>query len=162
MNNYQENRDSLLPRRVRERCGRVACFLRSRKGHRYRCPLDVARMDEEGSIEIVANKEDLIYDNNNGLVEHWNIERLLNQNDLIKGVQVVSIGRGQPVTAVCVLRNSQTNISHVRSELVAMCKKHMFPIPDRFAFVHDFPRIHTKIQKYRIREMLREGRISVF
>ncbi|KIH51614.1 hypothetical protein ANCDUO_18300, partial [Ancylostoma duodenale] len=48
---------------------------------------DVARMDEEGSIEIVANKEDLIYDNNNGLVEHWNIERLLNQNDLIKGVQ---------------------------------------------------------------------------
>ncbi|KAL6729166.1 hypothetical protein Aduo_000245 [Ancylostoma duodenale] len=123
---------------------------------------DVARMDEEGSIEIVANKEDLIYDNNNGLVEHWNIERLLNQNDLIKGVQVVSIGRGQPVTAVCVLRNSQTNISHVRSELVAMCKKHMFPIPDRFAFVHDFPRIHTKIQKYRIREMLREGRISVY
>ncbi|KAK6727598.1 hypothetical protein RB195_005345 [Necator americanus] len=123
---------------------------------------DVARKDEEGSIEIVANKEDLIYDNNNGLVEHWNIERLLNQNDLIKGVQVVSIGRGQPVTAVCVLRNSQTNISYAISELVAMCKKHMFPVPDRFAFVHDFPRIHTKIQKYRIREMLREGRISIF
>lgn len=55
------------------------------KGKRCR---DVARMDEEGSIEIVANKEDLIYDNNNGLVEHWNIERLLNQSDLIKGVQV--------------------------------------------------------------------------
>ncbi|VDL66109.1 unnamed protein product [Nippostrongylus brasiliensis] len=49
---------------------------------------DVARMDEHGSIEIVTNKEDLIYDNNNGLVEHWNIERLLNQSDLIKGVQV--------------------------------------------------------------------------
>ncbi|KHJ82379.1 hypothetical protein OESDEN_17927 [Oesophagostomum dentatum] len=45
---------------------------------------------------------------------------------------------------------------------MAMCKKHMFPVPDKFAFVHDFPRIHTKIQKYRIREMLREGRISVF
>lgn len=49
---------------------------------------DVARIDDQGSIEIVTNKEDLIYDNNNGLVEHWNIERLLNQNDLIKGVQV--------------------------------------------------------------------------
>ncbi|KJH44470.1 AMP-binding enzyme [Dictyocaulus viviparus] len=86
---------------------------------------DVARMDSEGSIEIVANKEDLIYDNNNGIVEHWNIERLLNQNSLIKGVQVVSVGRGKPVTAVCVLRNPQSNISYVRSELVEMCRTHM-------------------------------------
>ncbi|VDN22405.1 unnamed protein product [Cylicostephanus goldi] len=122
---------------------------------------DVARKDEEGSIEIVANKEDLIYDNNNGLVEHWNIERLLNQNELIKGVQVVSVGRGQPVTAVCVLRNNQADTSEVKTALTAMCKKHVSPVPDKFAFVHDFPRIHTKIQKYRIREMLREGRITV-
>lgn len=123
---------------------------------------DVARIDDQGSIEIVTNKEDLIYDNNNGLVEHWNIERLLNQNDLIKGVQVVSVGRGQPVTAVCVLRNPQANVAHVRQELVEMCKKHKFPVPDLFAFVHDFPRIHTKIQKYRIREKLRNAAISVF
>ncbi|KAK6009363.1 hypothetical protein OSTOST_25729 [Ostertagia ostertagi] len=100
--------------------------------------------------------------NNNGLVEHWNIERLLNQNDLIKGVQVVSVGRGQPVTAVCVLRNTQSNVAHVRSELAAMCRKHKFPVPDLFAFVNDFPRIHTKIQKYRIREQLRDSSISVF
>ncbi|EYC30326.1 hypothetical protein Y032_0005g2579 [Ancylostoma ceylanicum] len=40
MNNYQEKPDS-LPRRLfhRERCGRAACFLRSPKGHRHRCPL---------------------------------------------------------------------------------------------------------------------------
>uniref|UniRef100_A0A7I4XX06 AMP-binding domain-containing protein n=1 Tax=Haemonchus contortus TaxID=6289 RepID=A0A7I4XX06_HAECO len=123
---------------------------------------DVARVDDEGSIEIVTNKDDLIYDNNNGLVEHWNIERLLNQNDLIKGVQVVSVGRGQPVTAVCVLRNAQSNVAHVRSELASMCRKHKFPVPDLFAFVHDFPRIHTKIQKYRLREKLRDSSISVF
>ncbi|KAE9413319.1 hypothetical protein Angca_007050 [Angiostrongylus cantonensis] len=123
---------------------------------------DVARMDADGSIEIVANKEDLIYDKNNGIVEHWNIERLLNQSDLIKGVQVVSVGRGQPVTAVCVLRNPQSNATYVRSELATMCKTHQFPVPDLFAFVHDFPRIHTKIQKYRLREMLENGKISVF
>ncbi|VDM60203.1 unnamed protein product [Angiostrongylus costaricensis] len=123
---------------------------------------DVARMDAEGSIEIVANREDLIYDKNNGIVEHWNIERLLNQNDLIKGVQVVSVGRGKPVTAVCVLRNPQSNAAYVRSELAAMCKTHQFSVPDLFAFVRDFPRIHTKIQKYRLREMLQNGKISVF
>ncbi|KAJ1348531.1 hypothetical protein KIN20_003853 [Parelaphostrongylus tenuis] len=123
---------------------------------------DVARMDDVGSIEIVANKEDLIYDKNGAIVEHWNIERLLNQNDLIKGVQVVSVGRGQPITAVCVLRNQQSNAAYVRSELATMCKTHQFPVPDLFAFVHDFPRVHTKIQKYRLREMLQNGKISVF
>ncbi|CAI4222435.1 unnamed protein product [Auanema sp. JU1783] len=122
---------------------------------------DVARMDAQGNVEIVTNKEDLIFDKNNGLVEHWNIERLLNQNELIKGIQVISIGRGKPVTAVCVMKNPGSNAVYVRNELVDMCRNHRFAIPDQFAFVDDFPRVNTKIQKYRIRELVASGKISI-
>ena len=47
-------------------------------------------MDGKGNVEIVTSKEDIIFDGNNGVVEHWHIERLLNQSDLIKGCQVQS------------------------------------------------------------------------
>ncbi|PIC55425.1 hypothetical protein B9Z55_000705 [Caenorhabditis nigoni] len=123
---------------------------------------DIARMDENGAIEVVASEEDLIYDKNNCLVEHWNLERLLNQNDLIKGVQVVSRGRGQPVTAVCVARSTQFHAAKLKDELKSMCRSHHFVAPDVFAFVDDFPRVHTKIQKFRIRAMLESGQIAVF
>lgn len=123
---------------------------------------DIARMDENGAIEVVASEEDLIYDKNNCLVEHWNLERLLNQNDLIKGVQVVSRGRGQPVTAVCVARSTQFHAAQLKDELKSMCRSHHFVAPDVFAFVDDFPRVHTKIQKFRIRAMLENGQIAVF
>lgn len=81
-------------------------------------------MDENGAIEVVASEDDLIYDKNNCLVEHWNLERLLNQNDLIKGVQVVSRGRGQPVTAVCVARSTQFHAAKLKDELKSMCRSH--------------------------------------
>nr|pir hypothetical protein F47G6.2 - Caenorhabditis elegans [Caenorhabditis elegans] len=123
---------------------------------------DIGRMDENGAIEVVASEDDLIYDKNNCLVEHWNLERLLNQNDLIKGVQVVSRGRGQPVTAVCVARSTQFHAAKLKDELKSMCRSHHFVAPDVFAFVDDFPRVHTKIQKFRIRAMLESGQISVF
>ncbi|CAI2322628.1 unnamed protein product [Caenorhabditis sp. 36 PRJEB53466] len=123
---------------------------------------DIARIDENGAIEVVAGEEDLIYDKNNCLIEHWNVERLLNQNDLIKGVQVVSKGPGQPVTAVCVARSTQFHAAKLKDELKSMCREHRFPAPEVFAFVEDFPRVHTKIQKFRIREMLEKGQITVF
>ncbi|CAD6190954.1 unnamed protein product [Caenorhabditis auriculariae] len=123
---------------------------------------DVARMDVDGNIEIVTHSADLIFDKNNCLLEHWNVERLLNQSELLKGVQVVSTGRGQPMTAVCVPRSTQNQVAYLKDELRAMCRDHRFPEPEAFAFVEDFPRVHTKIQKYRIREMLESGQISVF
>ncbi|CAI5440349.1 unnamed protein product [Caenorhabditis angaria] len=123
---------------------------------------DIARMDENGAIEIIANSADLIYDKNNCLVEHWNIERLLNQNELIKGVQVVSKGKGEPVTAICVARSTQFHAAKLKDELKSMCREHRFPVPDVFAFVDDFPRVHTKIQKFRLRAKLQAGKIAVF
>ncbi|CAB3410738.1 unnamed protein product [Caenorhabditis bovis] len=123
---------------------------------------DIARQDENGAFEIVTNEEDLIYDKNNCIIEHWNVERLLNQNDLLKGIQVVSKGRDQPVTAVCVARNRQFNAAQLKDELKNMCRNHRFPVPEAFAFVDEFPRVHTKIQKFRIRAMLVSGEIAVF
>lgn len=49
---------------------------------------DVAKIDADGNVEIFCQEEDLIYDKNNCLVEHWHVERLLNQSELIKGIQV--------------------------------------------------------------------------
>lgn len=34
-------------------------------------------------------------------------------------------------------------------------------VPTKFAIVDDFPRINTKIQKYRMRQMLENGEIQL-
>ncbi|KAI1728905.1 AMP-binding enzyme domain-containing protein [Ditylenchus destructor] len=82
---------------------------------------DVVSIGNDGNIEIITHKDDLVYDRYDKLVEHWRSERLLAQHDDIRGVQVY--------------------------------------VPDQFAVVNDFPRVNTKIQKYKLREMIRSKAI---
>ncbi|PAV58632.1 hypothetical protein WR25_06149 [Diploscapter pachys] len=114
---------------------------------------DVAKIDADGNVEIFCQEEDLIYDKNNCLVEHWHVERLLNQSELIKGIQVISLGRGKPVIAVCVLKNNQSHMAFVKDELRSMCRSHRFIAPDLFAFVDDFPSSQNSC-KMRVRSPL--------
>lgn len=58
---------------------------------------DIASISREGNVEILTNKCDLIYDRNDNLVKHWEIEKLLAQYEGIKGVQLVQICHGAPV-----------------------------------------------------------------
>lgn len=45
-------------------------------------------INKDGNIEIIAHKDDLIYDRKDRLVEHWVLERFLRQYENIRGVQV--------------------------------------------------------------------------
>lgn len=119
-------------------------------------------MDQEGNVEIVTTKEDVIFDRNNGVVEHWHVERLLNQNDFIKGcqvglspfplqsvpLQIVSTSHGGPLIAVCVLRNPQHNATVVKNELVEMCRSHgvgVSPSPRKTAVYSSCHRINGRL-----------------
>lgn len=46
-------------------------------------------MDEDGNIDIITNKEDLIVDNSGRLIEHWLLEKALCSHNVIKGAQVI-------------------------------------------------------------------------
>jgi len=36
------------------------------------------------------------------------------------------------------------------------------PIPDEFSIASDFPRVNTRIQKYKLREMLRAKQLKTY
>lgn len=49
---------------------------------------DIVSLNKDGNVEIIAHTNDLIFDKNDQLVEHWILERLLSQCENIRGVQV--------------------------------------------------------------------------
>ena len=49
---------------------------------------DIAAQSMDGNIEIITNKDDIIYDRNDNLIEHWKMERIMATYVEIKGVQV--------------------------------------------------------------------------
>ncbi|EJW80451.1 hypothetical protein WUBG_08641, partial [Wuchereria bancrofti] len=48
---------------------------------------DIVTMDEDGIIEIITNKEDLIVDSSGQLIEHWLLEKALCSHNEVKGAQ---------------------------------------------------------------------------
>uniref|UniRef100_A0AAF5Q4V4 AMP-dependent synthetase/ligase domain-containing protein n=3 Tax=Wuchereria bancrofti TaxID=6293 RepID=A0AAF5Q4V4_WUCBA len=122
---------------------------------------DIVTMDEDGIIEIITNKEDLIVDSSGQLIEHWLLEKALCSHNEVKGAQIVALGKKLPLYAFIVLKNSQINIDIILTDLIALCKNNKLNIPAKFAIVDDFPRINTKIQKYRMRQMLENNEIQL-
>ncbi|VDK87254.1 unnamed protein product, partial [Litomosoides sigmodontis] len=84
---------------------------------------DVVTMDEDGVIDIITNKEDLIVDNSGQLIEHWLLEKALCAHNDVKGAQIVALGKKLPLYAFIVLKNShQANLDIILTDLTALCK----------------------------------------
>uniref|UniRef100_A0A0M3HYX1 Transferred entry: 1.11.1.24 n=1 Tax=Ascaris lumbricoides TaxID=6252 RepID=A0A0M3HYX1_ASCLU len=45
-------------------------------------------MDTSGGVELLSNKEDLIFDKSGKIIEHWTVEKAICAYDQIKGAQV--------------------------------------------------------------------------
>ncbi|CAJ0946437.1 unnamed protein product, partial [Mesorhabditis belari] len=123
---------------------------------------DICRRDFQQNIELVAHKEDLIYDRNGRLVHYWETEKNLIRHELIKGCQLISTAVGEPIVAICVCKNPQSHVHFVRSELLKICHNAKVCVPDLWAFVDDYPRVNCRIQKWKLREMIRKGEIPIF
>ncbi|TKR92703.1 hypothetical protein L596_007304 [Steinernema carpocapsae] len=121
---------------------------------------DIAARSQDGNIEIVTHKSDLVFDRAEFLVEHWKMERIMAQNDQIRGVQVISVSRGAPVVAI-VIPKEMSHLDLLKSDLCSMCKNNKVRQPDAFAITGDFPRINTKILKYKLREMLKAESVQM-
>ncbi|OZC07812.1 AMP-binding enzyme [Onchocerca flexuosa] len=83
---------------------------------------DVVTVDEAGFIEVITNKEDLIVDNCGQLIEHWLLEKAICSHNEVKGAQIVALGKKPPLYALIVLKNPQTNVDIILTDLIALCK----------------------------------------
>uniref|UniRef100_A0A915DED1 AMP-binding enzyme C-terminal domain-containing protein n=1 Tax=Ditylenchus dipsaci TaxID=166011 RepID=A0A915DED1_9BILA len=123
---------------------------------------DIVSVHKDGNVEIVTHKDDLIYDRNDKLVEHWRMERLMAQEDSIRGVQVVQVCHGAPVIAVIVPKSLKGVPEFFKTDLSNLCRNDKLHAPDQFAIAADFPRVNTKIQKFKLRELIRQKVIVPF
>ncbi|CAD5207091.1 unnamed protein product [Bursaphelenchus okinawaensis] len=124
---------------------------------------DIASITKDGNVEILANKSDLIYDRMDHLVEHWKMEKLMAEEyDDIKGVQVVQTCSGAPVVAIIVPKKLDEIPQFFMSELISLCRNNKLYAPDKFAIVDDFPRVNTRIQKFKLREMLKNNLLRTY
>jgi len=89
-------------------------------------------------------------------VEHWKIEKLLAQYEGIKGVQLVQVCHGAPVCCIVVPKKLECVPEFIRTDLTVLCRKNNLYTPDQFAIVGDFPRVNTRIQKYKLRDLLKK------
>uniref|UniRef100_A0A183BUC6 AMP-binding domain-containing protein n=1 Tax=Globodera pallida TaxID=36090 RepID=A0A183BUC6_GLOPA len=121
---------------------------------------------ELGSIPILS-------DNTTNLVkavgrvlngyEHWKMERLMATSDMVRGVQVVQEKPGAPVIGVLVPKSfNTTTVADLKQEMIALCREQKLNPPDQIAIVQDFPRVNTRIQKYKLRDDLRARKLSLY
>uniref|UniRef100_A0A0N4ZUT6 AMP-binding domain-containing protein n=1 Tax=Parastrongyloides trichosuri TaxID=131310 RepID=A0A0N4ZUT6_PARTI len=117
---------------------------------------DIVSVKPDSNIELISNKEDLIYDREGLLVPHWKIEKCLSKFHQIKGIQVISICPGAPVIAVVIPRNviTQDKIEYFKNDMITMLRNEKIRVPERFAIVFDFPRTHARIKKKDIRNVI--------
>uniref|UniRef100_A0A914C6Y4 AMP-dependent synthetase/ligase domain-containing protein n=1 Tax=Acrobeloides nanus TaxID=290746 RepID=A0A914C6Y4_9BILA len=123
---------------------------------------DVVAQTSDGNIEIISHKDDLIYNRNDELVEHWKMEKIMSQHKDVKGVQVLQICHGAPVVAIVVPKSLKCVPEFLKTDLTILCRNNKLHIPEKFAITDDFPRVNTRIQKYILREMLRKGALVTY
>ncbi|KAF7632256.1 hypothetical protein Mgra_00008324 [Meloidogyne graminicola] len=126
---------------------------------------DVVSIQQDGNVEIITqHKEDLIFDKIGRLVEHWRVERLLAQmSQQIRGIQIVQTTPGGPLTAVIVPKkeNVKLNIAEFKKEMINICRENQLNPPEQLAVLPEFPRVNTKIQKYKIRQDLKNNKLKL-
>ncbi|KAL3098870.1 hypothetical protein niasHT_024625 [Heterodera trifolii] len=112
---------------------------------------DVACIQPDGNIEIITqHKMDLM-------------ERLIATSEMVKGVQIVQEKAGAPIIAVIVPKSfNQITVADLKQEMIAICREQKLNPPEQVAIVKDFPRVNTRIQKYKIREELNARKLSLY
>uniref|UniRef100_A0A7E4W0G1 AMP-binding domain-containing protein n=1 Tax=Panagrellus redivivus TaxID=6233 RepID=A0A7E4W0G1_PANRE len=123
---------------------------------------DVVIHTPEGNIEILCHKDDIIYDRHDNLVEHWRLEKAMAAYEGIKGIQVLQVCPGAPVVAVIVPRNFECVPEFIKNDLCQLCRNADVSLPDKVAVVDDFPRVNTKIQKFKLRQILNANLLTLY
>jgi hypothetical protein len=53
------------------------------------------------------------------------------------------------------------NIDEFKKEMVNICRENSLYPPDQIAVLPEFPRVNTKIQKYKIRQDLKDNKLKL-
>jgi fatty-acyl-CoA synthase len=121
---------------------------------------DMATLDEEGSIEVVDRKKDLIISGGEN-VSSIEVEGLLYKHPAVLEAAVIAVPDerwGEVPGAIVVLK---PGASATEEEIVEFCRAHLahFKCPKSVSFMEALPRTATgKIQKNLLREKYWQGR----
>ncbi|MFK5953927.1 MAG: AMP-binding protein [Desulfobacterium sp.] len=122
---------------------------------------DLATMDENGYCKITGRIKDMIIRGGENIYPR-EIEEFLYTFDKVRDVQVVGIPDdkyGEEVAAFIQLRPGETT---TEEEVKAFCKEQIsyHKIPKLVFFIEDYPTTASgKIQKYRLRDLVIEGKV---
>uniref|UniRef100_A0A914L7C7 AMP-dependent synthetase/ligase domain-containing protein n=1 Tax=Meloidogyne incognita TaxID=6306 RepID=A0A914L7C7_MELIC len=126
---------------------------------------DVVSIQQDGNVDIITqHREDLIFDKIGRLVEHWRVERLVAQtSQQIRGIQIVQIAPGGPLTAVVIPKKENAlNVAEFKKEMIDICRENRLDPPEQVVVLPEFPRVNTKIQKYKIRQDLKNNKLKIW
>lgn len=121
---------------------------------------DMATIDNEGMVEIVDRKKDLIISGGEN-VSSIEVEGMLYKHPAVLEAACIGIPHeqwGETIAALIVLKPDATA---TEAEIIAFCREHMahFKCPRAVSFVDALPRTATgKIQKNQLREKYWQGR----
>jgi fatty-acyl-CoA synthase len=122
---------------------------------------DMATIDQEGYIEIVDRKKDIIISGGEN-ISSIEVEAVLYQHPAILEAAVIAVPHekwGEVPHAVCVLKGDAGPLSE--EELIAFCKQRLpsFKAPKSVSFVDELPKTASeKVQKKKLREAFWAGR----
>lgn len=121
---------------------------------------DMATIDNEGMVEIVDRKKDLIISGGEN-VSSIEVEGMLYQHPAVLEAACIGIPHeqwGETIAALIVLKPEATA---TEADIIAFCREHMahFKCPRAVSFVDALPRTATgKIQKNQLRDKYWQGR----
>jgi fatty-acyl-CoA synthase len=119
---------------------------------------DLATMDAEGYVNIVGRIKDMVIRGGENVYPR-EIEEFLYRHPKVQDVQVVGIPDQKYGEELCAWVIAKSNQSLTEEELREFCKGQIahYKVPRYIRFVDAFPMTITgKIQKFKIRELMRE------
>jgi len=119
---------------------------------------DLATMDAEGYVNIVGRIKDMVIRGGENVYPR-EIEEFLYRHPKVQDVQVVGVPDSRYGEELCAWVIAKPGQSLTEDELRAFCKGQIahYKVPRYIRFVEAFPSTITgKIQKFRIREMMKE------
>lgn len=121
---------------------------------------DMGTIDEEGYIEIVDRKKDIIISGGEN-ISSIEVEGVLYRHPAVLEATVIAVPHekwGEVPHAVCVIKK---DMSVTEQDLIAFCKTLLpsFKVPKSCSFVRELPKTASgKIQKVKLRESFWSGR----
>lgn len=121
---------------------------------------DMATIDEEGYVDIVDRKKDIIISGGEN-ISSIEVEGVIARHPAILEAAVIAVPHdkwGEVPHAICIVKEGKTV---TEEELVAFCRNNLpsFKSPKSCSFVHNFPRTATgKIRKMELRQPFWSGK----